>query len=963
MAHRKFALLGLAALFLSHAAIAETPVVVPGLESAATVLRDDDGIPHIIAENELDLVRVQGWVHARDRLFQMDVSRRQASGTLAELFGPGALESDVEFRTLGMRRAAEQALPGFSPEVIDALTAYAEGVNAYVAAHPLPPEYEALELTVFEPWDPVDTLAVGKLLSLSLSFDLEDIFRTEALVSYQKAGALLDFDGNALFLEDLFRSAPFDPAATVPDATRPLAAVARAEAVAPPWKPDTGFLRPEAVEMARGYLARMRQLRYGREALRISTEAGGSNEWAVSGALTESGRPMIANDPHLPLGTPATFYQNHLLAPLAGFDVIGSSLPGAPYVVLGQNRHIAWGATFHNLDVIDVFQEKVVFDPELSTVHSGEEEPVETIPVTFYANVIGDSVPDNLVEVPAGGGIPDAVLIVPRRNHGPIVELDPSAGVALSIAYTGFSPTRELAAFRAFSMARGLDDFIAGLQSFDVGSQNWAYVDTRGNIAYFTSAEAPLREDLQAGREDRPPFLIRDGEGGYDWIPVDARPPHQAVPFEILPFEEMPQVINPPAGYFVNANNDPAGITLDNDPLSQRRPGGGMSIYYLSPGYDTGIRAARIKQLLEKRMDAGPITADHMKAIQADTVLFDAEVFTPLILGAFESAIIEGAPDKLSALAADPRVAEAVARLGAWDFSTPTGIPEGYDAADVDGVPAEPSAEEIDSSVAATIYAVWRSRIIANTIDRALDDIEKELGGIDEEIDEPKLPRPQYRREIMSALRNLFDNFDENEGVGASGINFFPEPDDVDDPKVRRDITVLQSLADALDLLAGDEFASAFGGSTDQQDYRWGRLHRLELDHPLGSPFSIPPAGGAFPPTLPEELLGIPIDGGFETVDAATHDLRGAGSDGFMFESGPTRRHVGQVRSPLRGISGQTSLPGGESGVLGSPLYANLLPRWLTNETHPLRQRLPELLRSVAEVTLLLPARQEEDDD
>ena len=243
MAHRKFALLGLAALFLSSAAIAETPVVIPGLESAATVLRDDDGIPHIVAENELDLVRVQGWVHARDRLFQMDVSRRQASGTLAELFGPGALESDVEFRTLGMRRAAEQALPGFSPEVIDALEAYAEGVNAYVAAHPLPPEYEALERS-FDRWDPIDTLAVGKLLSLSLSFDLDDIFRTEALVSYQEAGAVLGFDGNALFFGDLFRSAPFNRAATVPDATDPSAAVSRIGPAAPVSKPDTSFLRP-----------------------------------------------------------------------------------------------------------------------------------------------------------------------------------------------------------------------------------------------------------------------------------------------------------------------------------------------------------------------------------------------------------------------------------------------------------------------------------------------------------------------------------------------------------------------------------------------------------------------------------------------------------------------------------------------------------------------------------------------
>ena len=949
MTYCKFALLGLAALFLSGQAIAETPVVLPGLEAGATVLRDEDGIPHIIAKNELDLVRVQGWVHARDRLFQMDVSRRQASGTLAELLGPEALPSDIQLRIFGLRRAAERALPGFSPEMTEALAAYAAGVNAYVAAHPLPPEYAALERS-FEPWEPVDTLAVGKLLSFGLSFDLDDIDRTVALVSYQLTGEALGFDGTALFFEDVFRSAPFTDAATVPDATQPVAAAARPALAALGPAPDAGYLRPEAVEMARDYLAHLRQLRYLGGVLRITDEAGGSNEWAVSGAHTKTGRPLIANDPHLALNTPSTFYQNHLLAPHAGFDVIGSSFPGAPYVILGQNRRIAWGATFNPLDVTDVFEEQVVPDPTsligLGTLHSGKPEAIVPIPITFRVNTIGDGVIDSLVELPAGGTIPDAVLIVPRRNRGPIVDLDPDTGVALSVAYTGFSPTREIAAFRAFNLAGGLEDFVGGLQSFDVGSQNWAYIDTRGNIAYFTSAEAPLREDLQAEEVNGlPPFFIRYGQGGNDWIPLAPRPPDQAVPFEILPFEEMPQIINPPVGYFINANNDPTGLSRDNDPLNQFRPGGG--IYYLNPGYDTGIRAERIKQLLEERLAAGPVDAADMKGIQADVGLLDAQVFVPLILHAFENAGEPEAEPKLIALAGNPRVREAVSRLEAWDYSTPTGIFEGYDAGDQDGVLTPPSPEEVAHSVAATLYAVWRSEIIANTIDRTL----QSLG----------LPSPRNRREVITALRNLFDSFPQRQGYGASGLNFFQVPG-VDDPAARRDIILLGSLSEALDHLAGEDFAPAFGRSTAQADYRWGLLHRLLLDHPLGSPFSIPPAGGAFPPPLPS-LPGIPIDGGFETVDAATHDLRGAGSDGFVFDSGPTRRHVGQVRSPLRGISGQASLPGGESGVLGDPLYANLLPRWLTNETHPLRQRLPELLRSIAEITLFRPPRRDDDDD
>ena len=180
MKRRSFALLALAAILFSGTALAKPPVVLPGLEAGATVLRDRNGIPHIIAKSERDLILLQGWVHARDRLFQMDVSRRQASGTLAELLGPEALASDVQLRILGLRRAAERAVALFSVEVTAGLEAYAAGVNAYVAANPLPPEYAALERS-FEPWEPVDTLAVGKLLAFGLSFDLDDIDRTEAL--------------------------------------------------------------------------------------------------------------------------------------------------------------------------------------------------------------------------------------------------------------------------------------------------------------------------------------------------------------------------------------------------------------------------------------------------------------------------------------------------------------------------------------------------------------------------------------------------------------------------------------------------------------------------------------------------------------------------------------------------------------------------------------------------------------
>ncbi|MGB5660038.1 MAG: penicillin acylase family protein, partial [Thermoanaerobaculia bacterium] len=419
---------------------------LPGLHAAAKILRDVDGIPHIIAQNEHDMIMMQGWVHAQDRLFQMDLSRRQASGTLAEVLGSAALGEDVQFRTFGLRRAAERSLAALSPEVQMTLDAYADGVNAWVARHPLPPEYGILEITQFEPWTALDTIAVTKLLAFGLSFDL-DIGFTEVLLTYQAAGAALGFNGNALFFEDLFRSAPFDPASTVPDAMEGAMAPTAESAPAPalqatvPREWNAPDLRQETLDLARTYIESIRGLPILERALDPNRDFEGSNEWAVSGPLTDNGRPLVANDPHLALNTPSTFYQIHLRAISDGFDVIGSGFPGAAYVVIGQNRKITWGATVNPMDVTDVYQESILPDPSspsgLSTVYLGSPEPIIPIPVVFRFNQIGDGVPDNIAIAPPGGGIPPFVLIVPRRNNGPILALDLAAGVGISLQYTG----------------------------------------------------------------------------------------------------------------------------------------------------------------------------------------------------------------------------------------------------------------------------------------------------------------------------------------------------------------------------------------------------------------------------------------------------------------------------------------------------------------------------------------------
>ncbi len=332
-----------------------------------------------------------------------------------------------------------------------------------------------------------------------------------------------------------------------------------------------------------------------------------------------------------------------------------------------------------------------------------------------------------------------------------------------------------------------------------------------------------------------------------------------------------------------------------------------------------------------------------MQEMQADTVMIDAGVFVPYILTAFGRAHRPGAPPALAALGQNPGIAEAVKRLGRWDFSTPTGIPEGYDATDVSGELAAPTEREMASSVAATIYSVWRAQFIGNTIDAPLVAL-----GLQDHL--------ASDREALSALRHLLETFATGSGIGRSGLNFFNLPGvapTAANAADRRDILILQSLADALVRLAGPSFAAAFQQSTNQDDYRWGRLHRIVLGHILDGRFSIPPAGGAFPQPL-VGLPGIPTDGGFQTLDRADHPVRADTENGFMFAEGSSQRSVHEARQ--EGIRGVSSLPGGVSGVLRSPLYLNLLPAWLTNEAYPLLHGVSDQQDDMS-VTQFVPER------
>jgi penicillin G amidase len=677
----------------------------------------------------------------------------------------------------------------------------------------------------------------------------------------------------------------------------------------------------------------------------------GSNHWGVTAERSATGFPLLANDPHLGLLMPSLSYENHLVVkddPFEGpMNVNGVSSPGVPFVILGQNASITWGATLNPMDVTDTFADKLRqragCGVPLCIESGGRVYPVEIELPAYFVNQIGDGIPNHVVRavVPIENFL---ILTVPFRSFGPIVAVDDPGVIlgtpgstettALVLQFTGFHPTREVQTFRIWSRAKNLEDFKEGLRSFDFGSQNWAYADKDGNLAVFTSAENPLRADLEEGEVvGLPPYFVRDGVSGLNnWVPDPDRTQGQSIPFAVLPEEEMPHAINPAAGFFVNANNDPAGTTLDNEALSGRRPSKPEAIYYLNRFYQEGLRAGRITRLIEAKLTGGgKISADDMKAMQANTQQLDAELLVPFLLAAHAHAGRVDAPAELAALHDDPGVAEAVARLAVWDFSTPTGIPEGYDARDRDGerIPYV-SPKEAAASVAATLYNLWRAKAIRSIVDDRLAAL-----GV------PAVPGTF----ALKALHHLLVQVPYT-GVGASGVDFLPEPSGLS-AEDRRDLALLSALRVALDALASNAFRDAFDNSTNQDDYRWGRLHRLTFSHALGGVFNVPPAGGF--EDLGPGLPGVARDGGFEVVNASGFNARADNDGAFRFSSGASPRYVGVAGAgadPLARVVGWSVIAGGSSGDYRSPLYVKQLGMWLTADYHPVEMFEDEASRA-----------------
>ncbi len=484
-------LLALAALAVAGAALvwrwrAPLPVlagqaVVAGLSAPVRIARDAQGVPHVDAASEGDAFLATGFVHAQDRLFQMDLLRRAASGRLAEILGPVAVEWDRRARRSGHAGRAAAGLAAARSGTRELLAAYTAGVNAAAQTSVLPPEYALLRVP-FEPWTPEDSLLVITVMQERLVESSRELtrYRLAEKVGARGASFLLDgrLAGDAVVLDG---ETGGPPAPSRDEARREAAAtrqrlLAEAAALGLPLESPVGVDGLPAAAAAGGD----RALEPPHPALAWLAEpaaAGlGSNAWVVAGPVSESGSPLLANDTHLGLETPSPFYLVDLAWP--GTHVAGATVPGFPGVVIGRNERVAWGVTILTADGIDHVIERLVPGNPQRYQADGVEEG---LPFTVRTETIQVK------------GAPPVVIEIRSTRHGPVMDDDWRPGEVLVQALPPAAPVDELEAVRGFATAAGFDDFRTAAASHGRPFENLLYADVDGHIGYVAAGAMPLR--------------------------------------------------------------------------------------------------------------------------------------------------------------------------------------------------------------------------------------------------------------------------------------------------------------------------------------------------------------------------------------------------------------------------------------------------------------------------------------
>ena len=612
---------------------------LPGLVAPVEVVRDAHGVPHILAEGEEDALFALGFVHAQDRMWQMEMNRRIGAGRLSEVLGSAALGTDRLLRVLGLHRRARASLGHLSPQSRRSLDAYVAGVNAWLETRdgPLAPEFLILG---FEPapWSAADTAVWPKLMSLDLAREWTRDRMRLRLSRFLPPDRILDFytpyrvdkpwgvvprkSGASATPERAGGSpdtaGPLHPAGTGAPASGPLAIDTAAIDTAPIGVTSIGATTTGTPTIDTSSSDRF--ISGMRSALPPAGGHSGSNSWVVDGTRSVTGKPLLANDPHLGLTAPSVWYLAHLSWP--GTDVVGATMPGMPFVVLGHNDHAAWGFTNAGPDVQDLFVEQVdPADPSRYLAPGG--------PRAF-------DVRRERIRVKDGD---DVTLEVRESRHGPILDdawsaedRDAGAGRVFALAWTALrEDDLTLQAGLGLAHARDWESFVANARDFHSPQQNITYADVNGNIGFLAPGLIPIRNVLG---EERPGTMPRPGWGAsHDWQ-------------GFVPFDELPRVDGPAGGVIVTANHRT---------VPDRYP------HHLTFEWAGGYRAQRI---MEKLAERDRHDVESFRALQQDRVSLFARALLP----------------RLRRLPVPPGAADSVAHarrlLDEWDGAMDPDRPE-----------------------------------------------------------------------------------------------------------------------------------------------------------------------------------------------------------------------------------------------------------------------------------------------